>query len=112
MAIVSDWLMEVDWKLTEDCGISTISSAMVASIPQSLQTTSMNQGIAESTSYCHEYVEGQLKLQSLYFLVAALQSLVYWAGKGTITSKASTSLSIPSGPGILACYSHQRSARE
>ncbi|MBW0468147.1 hypothetical protein O181_007862 [Austropuccinia psidii MF-1] len=90
---------------------NNISSALAASIPPSLSTTSMTQGMADSTSYSHQSVEGQLKRQSLECLVAALQSLVAWAGKGTISSNASNSLAIPSGLGNRASSSHQRSAR-
>lgn len=57
-----------------------------SSIPPSLSTTSMSQGMSESTLYSHQSVEAQLKRQSLECLVAALQSLVAWAGKSTMSS--------------------------
>lgn len=62
------------------------NSAGITAIPPSLSTTSMLQGMADSTSYSHQAVEGQLKRQSLECLVATLKSLVAWAGKGAVQS--------------------------
>ncbi|KAH9443093.1 hypothetical protein MJO28_014431 [Puccinia striiformis f. sp. tritici] len=62
--------------------------SMATSIPPSLSTNSMSQGMTESTLYSHQSVEAQLKRQSLECLVAGLQSLVAWAGKGTIPTTA------------------------
>lgn len=70
------------------------NSAGITAIPPSLSTTSMLQGMADSTSYSHQAVEGQLKRQSLECLVATLKSLVAWAGKGAVQSD-------PSLPGQL-----------
>ncbi|EGF98164.1 uncharacterized protein MELLADRAFT_46109 [Melampsora larici-populina 98AG31] len=62
------------------------NSPGITAIPPSLSTTSMLQGMADSTSYSHQAVEGQLKRQSLECLVATLKSLVAWAGKGAVQS--------------------------
>ncbi|KAA1073441.1 guanine nucleotide exchange protein for ADP-robosylation factor [Puccinia graminis f. sp. tritici] len=73
---------------TASSGISGVLGSST-SIPPSLSTTSMSQGMTESTLYSHQSVEAQLKRQSLECLVAGLQSLVAWAGKGTVPANAS-----------------------
>ncbi|KAG0150678.1 hypothetical protein CROQUDRAFT_651889 [Cronartium quercuum f. sp. fusiforme G11] len=67
------------------------NSTGIASIPPSLSTTSMLQGMADSTFYSHQAVEAQLKRQSLECLVATLKSLVAWAGKGAVQTVSSSS---------------------
>ncbi|CAH7681898.1 protein transport protein sec71 [Phakopsora pachyrhizi] len=77
----------------------SLTSLAMSSIPPSLSTNSMSQGMADSTSYFHQAVESQLKRQSLECLVAALKSLVAWAGKGSqpsLPSNVSNSLAPPS----------------
>lgn len=74
---------------TNSSSLSGLTSPLgITSMPPSLSTTSMLQGMADSTFYSHQAVEGQLKRQSLECLVATLKSLVVWAGKGAVQSVA------------------------
>ncbi|WAQ80954.1 hypothetical protein PtA15_1A292 [Puccinia triticina] len=84
---------------TSSSGISSVFASST-SIPPSLSTNSMSQGMTESTLYSHQSVEAQLKRQSLECLVAGLQSLVAWAGKGTIPANT------PAPPGSSASAMH------
>ncbi|PLW15872.1 hypothetical protein PCANC_18072 [Puccinia coronata f. sp. avenae] len=89
---------------------SSISGVLAtsASIPPSLSTTSMSQGMTESTLYSHQSVEAQLKRQSLECLVAGLQSLVAWAGKGTIPANAAAVAPGSPGSAMQSSYPSQK----
>ncbi|KNZ48298.1 hypothetical protein VP01_576g7 [Puccinia sorghi] len=91
---------------TASSGISG-GLATSTSMPPSLSTTSMSQGMTESTLYSHQSVEAQLKRQSLECLVAGLQSLVAWAGKGTIPANPPTTPG-SSGSAIQSSYPSQK----
>lgn len=91
---------------TASSGISG-GLATSTSIPPSLSTTSMSQGMTESTLYSHQSVEAQLKRQCLECLVAGLQSLVAWAGKGTIPANPPTTPG-SSGSAMQSSYPSQK----
>lgn len=71
---------------SELVGAPGVSNGTGPAITPSLNTSSMSQGMSDSSHYSHQSVEGQLKRQSLECLVAALRSLVSWAGKGALTA--------------------------